>query len=85
MSKNADAVISNIRIRKIRLSLLGIHICIYAVIAVIKCGYYPLSVSKVISVLDYYLDLYARLNNVVITICKNGNAYPYNFFVGFGR
>jgi hypothetical protein len=45
-----------------------IVIRIYAVIAVIKCGYYPLSTYEVMDILDYYLNLYARLNNVVITI-----------------
>jgi hypothetical protein len=29
-----------------------------------------LSVYEVMNVLDYYLNLYARLNNVIITICK---------------
>jgi hypothetical protein len=39
------------------------------VIAVIKCGY-PLPAHEVIDVFDYYLNLYAILNNAVITICK---------------
>jgi hypothetical protein len=34
------------------------------------CGYYPLSAYKVIDILDYYINLYAILNNAVITICK---------------
>jgi hypothetical protein len=33
-------------------------------------GYYPLSTHKVMGALDYYPNLYARLNNTVITICK---------------
>jgi hypothetical protein len=31
---------------------------------------YPLSAYEVMNVLGYYLNLYARLNNVVITIYK---------------
>jgi hypothetical protein len=34
------------------------------------CGYYLLSAYKVIDVLDYYLNLYTRLNNAAITISK---------------
>jgi hypothetical protein len=30
------------------------------------CGYYPLSVYTVMTILDYYLNLYASLNNAVI-------------------
>jgi len=37
---------------------------------VIKCGYYPLSAYATMVILDYYLNLYANLNNAVITICK---------------
>jgi hypothetical protein len=44
-----------------------ITICIRAVI---KCGYYALSAYEVMSILDYYLNLYASLNNAVISICK---------------
>jgi hypothetical protein len=47
-----------------------IAILIRMAIAVIKCGYYPLSAYKVIDILDYYLNLYARLNNAVINICN---------------
>jgi hypothetical protein len=36
----------------------------------LKCGYYPQSVHEVMIILNYYLNLYARLNNVVITTCK---------------
>jgi hypothetical protein len=53
-------------IRILWLSFLGIRI--RTVIVVIKCSYYPLFAYEVMSVLDYYLNLYARLNNVVITI-----------------
>jgi len=56
-----DAVISNIRIRIMQLSFLGIRI--HTVIAVIKCGYYLLSAYEIMSILDYYINLYARLNN----------------------
>jgi hypothetical protein len=34
------------------------------------CDYCPLSVCEVMSVLNYYLNLYVGLNNAVITICK---------------
>jgi hypothetical protein len=34
------------------------------------CSYYLLSVNEVINVLDYYLNLYTKLNNAVITICN---------------
>jgi hypothetical protein len=44
-------------------------ICII-ICAVIKYGYYPLSAYKVMNVLNYYLNLYAILNNALITICK---------------
>jgi len=37
--------------------------------AVIKCDY-ALFAYEVMSILDYYLNLYARLNNAVISICK---------------
>jgi hypothetical protein len=62
---NADTVISNICFRITRVSLLNISIR-----TVIECGYYPLSTYEVIGGLDYYLNLYERLNNAVITICK---------------
>jgi hypothetical protein len=62
---NADTVISNICFRITRVSLLNIRIR-----TVIECGYHPLSTYEVIGGLDYYLNLYERLNNVVITICK---------------
>jgi hypothetical protein len=65
--ENADAAISNICICIIRLSLLGICIIIRTVI---KYGYYPLSAYVVMKVLNYYVNLYTRLNNVIITICK---------------
>jgi hypothetical protein len=62
---DTDIIISNICIRIMRVSLL--NICIRTVI---KCGYYPLSTYEVIGSLDYYLNLYERLNNVVIIIWK---------------
>jgi hypothetical protein len=34
------------------------------------CSYYHLSVYEVIDFLNYYLNIYARLNNAVITIWK---------------
>jgi hypothetical protein len=40
-----------------------IIIYIYVIIAVIKCGYYPLFAYEVMNILDYYLNLYVRLNN----------------------
>jgi len=58
--KNADAdlVISNIRIRIIRLSLLGIcirilmhRVIIIRIRAIIQCDYYPLSAYEVIGIL----------------------------------
>jgi len=57
---DTDIFICNIRIR----------IRIHVVIVIIKCGYYLLSAYEIINVLDYYLNLYARLNNVVINICN---------------
>jgi hypothetical protein len=48
----------------------AIIICIHAIIGVIKCGNYPLSTYEVMSVLNYFLNLYAILNNEVISICK---------------
>jgi hypothetical protein len=67
--ENADAIISNISfcIHIMQLLILGIRIHIHRVI---KCGYYSPSVYKIMSVLNYYLNLYARLNNEVITIRK---------------
>jgi hypothetical protein len=60
-------LISKIRIRIMLLSFLGICICVHTII---KCSYYPLSAYEVLSVLNYYINLYARLTNVVIIICK---------------
>jgi hypothetical protein len=60
-------LISNIHIRITLLSLLGIRIHVHIVI---KCGYYPLFAYEVLSVLNYYINLYARLTNAVIIICK---------------
>jgi hypothetical protein len=65
--ENADVIISNIRIHIMRLLLLGI--CIRDRV-IIKCGYYPLSAYETMNVLNYYLNLYAKLNNAIITICK---------------
>jgi hypothetical protein len=53
---DTDVKISNISIRMI--------------IAINKYSYYPSSACKVMSVLDYYLNLYVKLNNVIITIYK---------------
>jgi hypothetical protein len=50
---------------RMRLSLLSIPIC-----AIIKYGYYPLSAYAVMTILNYYPNLYTNLNNVFITICK---------------
>jgi len=60
-------LISNVLIRITLLSLLGIRI---SVNTVIKCGYYSLSAYEVLSILNYYINLYARLTNAVIIICK---------------
>jgi hypothetical protein len=60
-----DAVISNIRICIMRLSFLGIRI--HTVIAVIKCGYYPLFAYAVMATLDYYPNIYIY---IYIYICK---------------
>jgi hypothetical protein len=60
-------LISKIRIRIMLLSFLGIRISVHTII---KCGYYPLSAYEILSVLNYYINLYARLTNVVIIICK---------------
>jgi len=46
------------------------NIRIRVVIAVNKYSYYSLSTYKVMSVLNYYLNLYARLNSAIITIYK---------------
>jgi hypothetical protein len=71
MSKNTDTnvVISNIRIHTMRLPLLGIRsaTCNYYPHQRV---YYPLFTYEVIMVLYYCINLYAILNNVVITICK---------------
>jgi len=68
--ENMDANISNmcIHIRIMRLSVSGI--CIRMVITMIECDCYPLSAYEVISVLNYYLNLYVRLNNTVKIIRK---------------
>jgi hypothetical protein len=51
-----------------RLSLFSIRIYIYhTIFTVIECCYYPLSTHEVISALYYYLNLYAKLNDVIIT------------------
>jgi hypothetical protein len=34
------------------------------------CGCYLLFVYEIICVLNYYINIYTRLNNAVITICK---------------
>jgi len=65
--ENVDAIISNIRIRIHIMQLLILSIRIY-IHRVIKYDYYPSSVYKIMRVLNYYLNLYARLNNAVITI-----------------
>jgi hypothetical protein len=74
MGENADTVISNICIYKNVIITFRyphpyymITIRIRAVIAVSKC-YYLLSAYEVTSVLDYYLNLYAILNNTVVII-----------------
>jgi hypothetical protein len=67
VGENVITVISNIRIhiRIMQLLLLGIRIR-----TVIKCLYYPLSAYEVMTVLDYYPNLYASFNNTIIAICK---------------
>jgi hypothetical protein len=74
MRMRSDVVISNIRIRIMRLLLLDIripqHVITIHIHVVIKCCYYPLSAYDVMSVLDYYLNLCAILNNAVIIIRK---------------
>jgi hypothetical protein len=45
-----------------------ITIRIIAVITVSKCCYYSLSAYEVTNVLNYYLKIYARLNNAVVTL-----------------
>jgi hypothetical protein len=46
------------------------NICIHVIIAVNKYSYYSLSTYKIMSVLNDYLNLYVRLNNIIITIYK---------------
>jgi hypothetical protein len=42
----------------------------FLAIMVIKCDYYSLSAYAVMTILNYYLNLYANLNNAVITKYK---------------
>jgi hypothetical protein len=63
-----NGVTNDICIHIVQLLLVGIYIHVF--IMVIKCGCYPLFVYAVMIILDYYLIIYANLNNVVITICK---------------
>jgi hypothetical protein len=42
------------------------YIIIICIRTVIKCGYYLLSAYEIMDVLNYYLNLYVRLNNAVV-------------------
>jgi hypothetical protein len=72
MGENANAVISNIyiRIRKMWLLLLDIRIRITRLLSASAQLLHLFSAYEVIDILNYYLNLYARLNNAIITIYK---------------
>jgi hypothetical protein len=45
-----------------------ITIYMHMIIVIIKCNYYPLFVYEVISILNYYLNLYVKLKNNAVVI-----------------
>jgi hypothetical protein len=64
---NSDVIINNICIHIMRLLLLMFASVSYDYY-LYPYGYYSLSAYEVISVLNYYINLYARLNNAIFTI-----------------